>query len=372
MKHFLIATLAFLCCFVTLQAQISDEQARERFQKAEEFYEKGNNYECYTMCTDLINQLGKANPKILYLTLKAVYNNLEKKNDNSKRRFKKSYKNFSKLNGYADEFFSLIDKNTYPAEKHRDMMEVHEYIQAGLKTYAYQINRKPEDAIRFLNECASKFAMKSDPNNHVTPGGQCEVSFSLNGSQLIINAFGTYEHYRDRRSNQVGRERIIIDLSKVWLETMKTKYHTAKFWYQYFFLLEFGNLTIHEIGERHHREDNYFWKTDNAGPVIVGPTIFINGKSKYDFMSWYWDYKYSKKMSYDLDEFEKRIQSDGMFKTGTGLYIYNFFDQFYNDEFTAGKYRERILEAFEFLIDYFGGGTPVEYKPENEKSETKF
>lgn len=46
MKHFLIATLVFLCCFVTLQAQISDEQARERFQKAEEFYEKGNNYEC--------------------------------------------------------------------------------------------------------------------------------------------------------------------------------------------------------------------------------------------------------------------------------------------------------------------------------------
>lgn len=371
MKHLILSTLALLWIFTPLSAQITDQQAREQYQQAEALYEKGDNNQCYEVCQDLIDKLGEANPRILYLALKSAYNSLEKKNDKSELSFKKTYKNFSILNEDAEKFFSMIDKNTYPSEKYREMVEIREYIQAGLKTYAYQNERKPEDAINFLNDCARKFAIKADasPVKDCIVCGSCEVSFSLNGSQLIINVFGTYEDKYDRGSNQAGRERIVIDLSKVWIKNFEYKYHNV-LTYQHFFTLEFGNIAIHEIHE--NRNLSHFWKTDEAAPMIVGPTIYIDGKAKYDNIDWYYDFEYNKKLIYKIEDFEKHLNSHGMVKTGVGFYIYNFFNQDWNDEFKAGKYRERILEAFEFLIDYFGGGTPTQNKQENDKNKSKF
>lgn len=91
-KFFLFFLLAGFANFA--QAQISDDEAKQAYQDAEEQYEAGNYYKCYQMCNDLIVKMGTPNPRLLYLDLKAIYNNLEKKNDKSEYTLKKNYKNY--------------------------------------------------------------------------------------------------------------------------------------------------------------------------------------------------------------------------------------------------------------------------------------
>jgi hypothetical protein len=340
------------------QAQISDDEAKQVYQDAEEQYEAGNYYKCYQMCNDLIVKMGNPNPRLLYLDLKAIYNNLEKKNDKSEYTLKKNYKNYLRFSGYADDFFSLVDKNTYPTDKYNEIVEIKKYLDAGMKEYEYEKNRKPEDAISFLNECSQKFYRTDHDTKYVTDGkGDCHVNFSLDSSKLIINVTATITG-DGAKYNEVGYERIIIDLSKVWIEVQPLDYYWK---YDVFFYLEFGNISMFDVKEKYKLT---YPRTDDNAPMITSTKTYINNKAKIDNILWHFSHHYDKKMKIENEDFEKYVKSDGFSKLSAGFYIYNLFDQS-SDEFRDGNYKKRIKDAFEFLIDYYGGGTPTENKQEN-------
>lgn len=347
-------------------AQISDEEARKLYEEAEQQYEAGNFYDCYQLCRDLKEKLGKSNPKIQYLQIKAIYNNLEKKNDKSKHTLRKSYKNYSIMSRYAEAFFAMVDKKTYPAEKYREIEEIARYFKEGMKKYEAEKDRTPADALTFLNECARKFKIRSKAESPFGTG-ECTVNFSLDGSLLNIDVMATIDK-KENKFNQVGRERIRVNLSNVWLddESYKYSYHGGGYDYHKFFYNEFGNSTMYDVYKK--RADEYFYDKDNDAIFIIGPTIYVDGKAKYDHINWYWDYTYDKKMQYPLEKFESLIKSQGYTKRSIGFYIYLFFDQ-KSDEFKDGNYRKRIRDAFEFLIEYYGGGEPVISKPAEQKGK---
>lgn len=354
--------LLFILVFATLtsfaQAQISDEEAKQAYKDAEEQYEAGNYYKCYQMCNELIVKIGKPNPRILYLDLKAIYNNLEKKNDKSEYTLKRNYKNYKRFSGYADDFFSAVDKSTYPTDKYNEMLELQKYLNAGMKEYEYEKDRKPTDAINFLNECSSKF---SSPSKKVRDQGECDVKFSLDSTNLIIDVLAKRKDFDRPKSNEVGREKIVIDLSKAWIENKNLTYYEPHFNFDVFFWSEFGNSALLNVKKRYNFD--YPAKDENA-PLIVGPKIYLNGDGKIDNITWFFQFHYDKKFEYPDEQFNRDMKFYGTQKLSTGFYLYSFFNQL-NDEFRDNNYRKRILDAFEFLIDFYGGGTPIETKQEN-------
>ena len=369
MKQLILCTLFFIVISVTGFAQISDDEARRLYEEAEQQYEAGNFYECYLLCKSLKEKMGKSNPKIQYLQIRAIYNNLEKMNDKSERTVRKSYKNYSIMSRYAEEFFGMVDKKTYPPEKYREIEEIARYFKEGMKKYEAEKDRTPADAIAFLNECGRKFKHRSDTQYESAFGsGGCTVNFSLDGNTLHIEVMATLASSNGRKYNQAGRERIRIDLSKVWIDddSYKFSYHSGGAGYHKFFYNEFGNTIMYDVYQK--RADEKFYEKDMDAVFIVGPTVYVDGKAKYDHINWYWDYNYDKNMEFPLEKFESSIKKSGYTKRSVGFYIYLFFDQ-KSDEFKDGKYRKRIHDAFEFLMEYFGGGVPVENKPEASKSK---
>jgi hypothetical protein len=353
----LFFSMACMLLSTMMQAQISDEEAKQAYQDAEEQYEAANYYKCYQMCNDLIVKMGKPNPRILYLDLKAIYNNLESKNDKSEYSLKKNFRNYERFSGYCDDFFAAVDKSTYPADKYAEIVEIQKYLKEGVKQYAYEKDRKPEDAIAFLNQCAQKFAHKNHNTRYINyHTGDCHFSFSLDSAYLIINVLANLTGDAPRY-HWVARERIRIDLSKVWIETGAFQYYII---YKDFLYNEFGYMT--SILEKYGSA-----LTDKEAPIIVSTKTYADNKAKYDNINWYWNWNYDRKMEFPQEKFESEINRLGYRKIGSGFYIYNLFETG-SEEFRDGNYRKRIKDAFEFLIEYFGGGTPVD-TPQEIKSK---
>lgn len=352
----LIFILAAIVCSHLTHAQISDEAAKQIYQDAEEQYEAGNFYKCYEICNELIVKMGKPTLRVLYLDLKAIYNNIERKNDKSQYHLKKSYKNFSKFSSYSSDFFSAVDKNNYPSDKYNEMVEIQNYLNGGMKQYAYEKDRKPEDAINFLNECAKKFT-----NNYNKE--TISVNFSLDSCNLVINSFGTNKSTVGSRYHKVGRQKVIIDLSKSWIDIFKYEYYKIYFDYRYFFATEFadGDELRYLKYEYPVLARSQPTVNENA-PIIIGPKIFLDGKPKYSNITSFAINHFSKKLEFTDEEFEKDIKF-WKIKPSDGFYIYTFFHEG-NTEFIENNYKTRILDAFEFLFDYYGGGIPIENKTE--------
>lgn len=347
----LLILVSFVLISLNGLAQISETEARQIYTEAEELFEANNFYECYVKCDDLIQKMGKSNPKILYLLLNSIYNNLEKKEDKSVYTLKKNYRNFKIFNEWITDFFSMVDKNQYPSEKYNEMLFLQKYFLQGLQDYEHEKDRKPEDAISFLNECARKFPIRDIsmyPNNYF------DCNFSLEDSILQIDVLANLE-----QANFSGRQRIRIDLSKVWFENTQFQYEGK--YYFHFYYAEFGKNYTPKVGHPVLGPD-----LDKDAPMLISTKSYIDGKAFYDNILWFFDDIYKKK--YTEEKFEESIKKSGFSKLSSGFYIYNYFNQ-RSKEFMDNNYRKRIYDAFEFLITYYGGGNPIKSKQE---SKSKF
>lgn len=151
---------------------------------------------------------------------------------------------------------------------------------------------------------------------------------------------------------------IVIDLSKVWIVNTQYNYYGA---FKYLFYWEFGMTGMLQVYKNHGTNPS----KDESAPLLISSKTYIDGKAKYDNILWFSKWHYDKNLEYPDDKFEKDIKFYGFAKLSSGFYLYEFFDQTLSEEFRDGNYRKRILDAFEFLIDYYGRGIPIENKQEN-------
>ena len=156
---FLIALFIFIVCSFA-SAQLPDDEARRLYDEAEQQYESQNYYNCYQQCISLSQLMNKNTPKVLYLMIKAVNNNLETDKESSKNKLTKSYENYTKFYGYTTSFLKLVDPKTYPTEKLKEIELIRKSFEKGITLYEFQKGRTPEDAVAFLNDCAAKFPRK--------------------------------------------------------------------------------------------------------------------------------------------------------------------------------------------------------------------
>jgi hypothetical protein len=352
MKKTLLILVVFFITSFSGYAQVSEDEARRMYDEAEQQYEAQHFYECYQLCMNLKEKMGKDTPKVLYLMLKAIYNNLESNSEKSQHKINKAYENYSRFFEYSNAFFTLIDKKTYPEQKLSEIEKIHDYFQKGMSAYEHQKGRRPEDAIAFLNECGRKFPLK--PWSKYDQFVSRSVRFTLDSPYL----------------------KIVEESANSSLRTSTTiQYQVAATF------LDFRLITGIDYSDWGFKGPNKMEKT--MPRAIDGVVWSFRGayKSKKDEDRFY-KYLYSDTAVNPRVAFSewKNITSTEEFRS-LGMYQHNggwnlFFlkqpDEYSNGglfdqtsaEFRDGDYERRITEAFQFLIDYFPKQT-VSSKKEN-------
>ncbi len=333
--------LLFLCAlFATISnAQITDNEAKELYQKAEDLFDEKDYYECYEVCNNLEKKIGKSNPKILYLKIKAIKENLDNNPQKSNKILNRNYNNYNNFVQNTNNFFSLIDKDTYPSDKYDEILRIQNQFKTELKNYEFEKDRKPEDAIAFLNAVGKKFGKKIN-YSYESWGKSLDIKFSMDSSKLIIDAGGVDDLEGKPRFRSVGKERLIIDLSKAWFINEKVSFYD-------YTRRVYDLCTWDSIGG-----DRVY---NNASVVITTTSTLDGNTTTYDNIFYYRMFELCRKCILTNEEFEKKLL---LKKSNTNFFIYGLFDQ-NSEEFKEGGYQKRIRDAFVFLIDYYGGGTPI-------------
>jgi len=333
-----------------LFAQISNEDAIKMYQTAESQYEKSNFYKCAQTCEDLSKKMGSTNPRILYLYIKAVYNNLSNVNDISKYKLFKTYKNYQKFDNYSSQFFSMIDKNTYPIDKFNEIVQIDDYFKSQLTKLEKQKDLQPQEAVNFLNTAASKFAKKNLIYENIMAEYKMSrdiyLNFSLTDSILKIKEkiaeYDKIQSFWVNFSNALGND-IYINLKKVHLINKQIK------------------------------EYKFYLSSSNDEEEKLHNSTFLECIS-YKFNSNYYlqEVKYSKHPLEVFDIVDKRINKlkDKDKKFFCDFDIYYFFDMS-NKDFIENNYEERIRNAFEFLLEYYGSSDPRDDTPDEKVIDPK-
>jgi len=103
---------------INVYAQTNQEQAEILFQKAENAYENKQYVTCRDRLLKVIDLLGSNNSKIMYLFIKNMDDGMN--ND----AFRVDFKNYDDQLFRIKTFFELINKNTYPPEKYKDIISI--------------------------------------------------------------------------------------------------------------------------------------------------------------------------------------------------------------------------------------------------------
>jgi hypothetical protein len=363
MKKTLLLLVVFFVASFSGYAQVSEEEARRMYDEAEQQYEAQQFYECYQLCMNLKEKMGKDTPKVLYLMLKAIYNNLESNNEKSQNKINKAYENYSRFFEYSSAFFTLIDKKTYPEQKLSEIEKIHDYFQKGMSAYEHQKGRRPEDAIAFLNECGRKFPLKK-PVDRFQQFVSRSVRFTLDSPYLKVVEESAYLSLPELKSTQYTVQVTFLDFRKI------TGFHYIS-----------GNVAF--------KGPNKMEKTMPRCIDGITSTYRVSWKSKKDEDRHY-KYIYSDTAVNARDAFFdwKNITSTEEFRSlgftqhngGWNLLIlvkpYEYsngglFDQT-SAEFRDGDYERRITEAFQFLIDYFPKQTVTSKKENKPPLNSKF
>lgn len=324
----LFITFILIAFTLIIKAQNNDEKAIELYAQALQKFEL-NDFTTAYIKSEEAKKFFKTTPptKLKYLFTISFRNAICGNEINvNKTCYSNDLNNYTFLLYYCNEILKEIDINTYPAEKYEKLIEAKDFANQGIKKYAYQKDRKPEDAIAFLNETAAKFPYRKYSNQ------KCDTAtFSLKDDILeISNIFFVGEDNFAKRFNYIIFNKLYIKLSKSW---------------------KIGRELFSQ-----NKEGNFLFIKR-----------FIKSKDSRNF-----DYKNSK----EFEEFNKSNFENAKLVSYNEKGI-NFFDfstleqifDFENKEFIKGEYSHRIQEALKFLFEYYGTNEPIVDEEEVKKNK---
>ncbi len=326
-----------------LQAQINDTDAKLQYQQAEKAYNNEDFSNAFKISDDLMKKMGKEEPKVIYLLLKSYDKSLTKGT---------SDKNYKDLDVYASLSTRFMDKINstdfdYDASKAQEIKAIQQNLLKLKEQYAATKDRKPQDAIDFLNECAKKF-----PGNSFDRGTKTDNEYidtynrSMQRSSYRYNImFELVDNYLIIRNNffdgsrstpETQKQIIFIDLSIITEPTRFTP--TTK---------------DYKPGEG--------VQTNYAMLYISGFDGIVRSPSYTEF---------SKKAIKLLQDTSIPATPQVAFQSWEHLSSTDILDNFdiMSKEFTDGKYAERINDALRFLIN----SVPKQKTEEKDKIKSKF
>jgi len=330
--------LLLVLCSTTLYAQISEADARMQYQQAEDAYNKTDYMSALNITFDLYEKMnGKWVPKVLYLHIKSAYKNLTEPNQTSSERISKSWGNFAAIYVKCLHFFDIVDKKTYPPDKYKEMQDIQKWSKAKEGEYAHQKDRKPQDAVDFLNECIKNYGRPPIRSELAGEAYGVKNQFQLKGSNLLLIKEYSYHASAYIRPSSSGETCVIdrIDLTKV------------------------NNLML-DGDTKLLIEGQVYEKNSSGNPMADATTNRYDRINSTTHSFWCWesesiDVKASKKNRSEFDNFRSNAveKPETIIKRKKDNMDFLQFFTSGNSQFKNEKYAERIKDALQFLIDYF-------------------
>lgn len=339
----LTAFLVAILIIKNISAQISDGDARLAYQQINDAYENTSYFSASQMSADLKQKMGKWTPRVMYMYLQCVFKNYTEATQNGGIRYPVDYKKFCSFKSQADTFFTLVDKSSYPQDKYNNMVTAQKYFSDMMAKYKYQEDRTPESAVAFLNECARKYT-----NPHV--GGQPDIKntsnvvytnensgdyfdrtlrFTLRDGYLFVTIVNKWRYKVDRKNTFAVINNDVIDLHSGQPTNAQTNYVKSYIYH---------NLYIYK-----NRDD--LPKQDSMLPMKV----LVQNTDKFRYAC--------------VRGSNERIDSFNVAATYLRFPVLDLFSR--TSDFYAGRYDDRILEAFNFLLNYYPA-LPVNNAPKEE------
>jgi hypothetical protein len=325
MKKRSLFTLLLTASFTLAQAQISDVDAKLQFKQAQDAYEQGDYFKAWQTASSLEHAMNRPTTTVSYLVLISTYKGLLK-GDLHPSNTSAKYKYYSYYLDKCDWLLNNINKASYPPDKYKEVTLMQQYFGQMQQKYAYQTTRTPEKAVSFLNECATKFRK----DKYSAP-----FKFQLINNQLKISSHVT-KHVREAYHRLVGKmyrgelrgECVFFDFSKM----------TA--------IDDNGVLSGYTVYIDNKKVEDYvFIHSANSGNTYGGD------RNKLDKE---WSQEQLKQQAL-IDSVTAPDRSFGR----TLCSAFDFFDTT-SQEFTDGSYKSRLVEAYQYLIDYFPKTAPQE------------
>nr|WP_162988912.1 hypothetical protein [Pedobacter schmidteae] len=286
----------------------------------------------------MAGKMGNWNAKNLYLNLKSVYMNYTAgDNQESKGGYDKSYINFKLFYDRCNDFVAITNSTKYPADKYKEIEEIQAYFKSKVGEYAYQKDRRPQDAIDFLNDCAKKFAVHKlyfDTYQYSDFNFDPErIFFQMKGPTLEVIS----SSFESGTAIDDAKIRVdLLNLSKITSAELRTSDAGRSS-----FLFLYGQTNYDNGG----REVQDFW-------MMAKKRAYIGAKKarKKDAER----YENNKNEMMAISNGSKEISTVfSALKSGNKFIDFFLFFNTNNDQFRNGNYAERIREAVQFLIDYF-------------------
>jgi hypothetical protein len=213
-----------------------------------------------------------------------------------------------------------------------------QYFTQMQQKYAYQTERTPEKAVAFLNECAAKFKK----NKYGEP-----FRFRLINNQLKISDHVT-------KDVQEAYHRFV---GKMYIGGLNGKC----------IFFDFSKMTA----------------IDDNG-TLSGYTVYIDNKKVEDYVFVHYannGHTYSGDRNKLYKEWsQEQLQQQALIDSVTApdksfgrtlCSAFDFFDTT-SQEFTDGNYKSRLLEAYQYLIDYFPKTSPQQESPSSQDRSNGF
>jgi len=315
---FILAVLS-----VNMKAQISDADAKIKYQQAEDAYNSHDYCKVLKLCEEINEKMQTITPRVLYLEIKSTYGAFVDKE--GKCKIDHTYTNFQKaLNRCKDFDLVLGDhKNSYPADKYKEIQDIKTYFNTQVQALAYQKDRTPQDAVDFLNECTKiykggllKYAI--DPGHSFM--SDAKISFQLVDHFLKVTCVSD-EMVGSTKRLEVRVD--IYDLTESKIATpdrfggiVVTPYYTKRF---YKSLYDYNSKKKYKREQKQESEEMVKSLVD-----LMPSEITINGMEKMDSLK-------VKRDGHSDDQF-------------------HFLDYFF---IPGDSYQIRITEAMKFLVDAF-------------------
>lgn len=339
-----------LCSF-SVQAQISDTDAKLLYQQAEDAYNQRDYCKVLELCRGINEKMQTITPRVIYLEIKSTYGGFA--DENGKCKIDHTYSNFQNaLNRCKDFDIVLGDKkNSYPADKYKEIQDIKSYFNTQVQAFAYQKNRTPQKAIAFLNESVWKFRGEVKLGDDRYPSlmqSASRIYFQLDSPYLKIVSYG--ENKRPKLDFKSVYYRVdILDLSNISKSRIPAM----------------GSDVIYLDGSTSYQDNQKvpdFWFYTSSREYITVEHV-SKKEAKYN----------ETKMGHinsDTTGIAKNFRSFSRLGINTGNFL--MFFNTHSVEFKEGKYGDRIREALDYLIDYIPKEVTKEQKQFNSDRKNGF
>jgi len=318
----IIFSFILVVLFVNVKAQISDADAKIKYQQIEDSYNSKKFTSAAEQALDLITKMNALTPKVGYIYLKSRYKAYAETGQADQQPIA-NYKNFKDIYDFCGELFKMINKSTYPADKYGELLAIQKYFKDKTDEYISQKDRTPQDAVDFLNECTKiykggllKYAI--DPGHSFM--SDAKISFQLVDHFLKVTCVSD-EMVGSTKRLEVRVD--IYDLTESKIATpdrfggiVVTPYYTKRF---YNSLFDYNSKNKYRMKQKQAAEEMVKSLVD-----LIPSENTINGMEKMDSLK-------AKRDGHSDDQF-------------------HFLDYFFIPE---DSYRIRMTEAMKFLVDAF-------------------